>query len=129
VNTTNSFVRPEFSGEMERVAMTFLANTDALIIDLPNCSGGSADMVVFLVSYFFGDEPFHAKAPSLPSKASLLFFSIISANIEVPATQALKQAHLEALNKKLQRDPGQKEQLDVIIQGLKKELEAMTPRR
>ncbi len=26
---------------------------------VPNCSGGSADMVVFLVSYFFGDEPFH----------------------------------------------------------------------
>ena len=55
----NSFVRPEFSGETARGVMDFLANTDALIIDLRNSNGGAADMVVFLASYFFDEEPFH----------------------------------------------------------------------
>lgn len=55
----SSFERPVFSGEMAGTAMSFLANTDALIIDLRNSRGGSADMVVFLASYFFdGAEPF-----------------------------------------------------------------------
>ena len=45
-----------------------------------------------------------------------------------PASQALKRAHLEALTKKLERDPSQKERLQSIIQGLKKELEEMTPK-
>lgn len=54
-----SFERPVFSGEMTGTAMSFLANTDALIIDLRSSRGGSADMVVFLASYFFdGAEPF-----------------------------------------------------------------------
>lgn len=53
-----SFERPVFGGEMAGNAMSFLANTDALIIDLRNSRGGSADMVVFLASYFFdGAEP------------------------------------------------------------------------
>lgn len=54
------WVRPEFSGSMTAAVMTFVANTDALIIDLRNSRGGSPDMVLFLASYFFGgDEPFH----------------------------------------------------------------------
>ena len=53
-----SFERPVFSGEMAGNAMSFLANTDALIIDLRASRGGSADMVVFVASYFFdGAEP------------------------------------------------------------------------
>lgn len=34
-------------------AMAFLANTDAVILDLRDCPGGSADTVSFLASYFF----------------------------------------------------------------------------
>lgn len=222
----NSFVRPEFSGEMAGSAMTFLANTDALILDLRNSSGGSADMVVFLSSYFFDEDPFHLgdwyvraenrvqqwwTLPFMPGSrylhkelyvlvsrrsfsaveglASILqhhqraiivgeptsggthpgrfvrvhpnfavfvpmswfiyptgtpLFPIdrpvypttrtdyagagVKPDIAVPANQALKKAHLEALNKKLEREPGQKERLESVIQGLKRELEAMMPK-
>ena len=37
-------------------AMAFLANTDAMIVDVRNCPGGSADSVSYLASYFFGPE-------------------------------------------------------------------------
>jgi retinol-binding protein 3 len=222
----NSFVRPEFSGETARSVMSFLANTDALIIDLRNSSGGSADMVVFLASYFFDEEPFHLgdwfvraenrmqqwwTLPYVPGNRYLdkdvyillsrRSFSAVEGlssilqhhkravivgeqtrggthpgrfvrvhpnfavfvpmswfiyptgtptfpidrpvypttrtdsestgvkpDIAVPASQALKRAHLEALNKKAERNPGQKEQLQSIIQALKKDLEQMTPK-
>ncbi len=223
----NSFVRPEFSGEMAAVAMTFLANTEALIIDLRNSSGGAADMVVFLASYFFDAEPFHLgdwytraengvqqwwTFPYVPgsryvgkdvyillSRRSFSavegFSSIlqhhkraiivgeptrggthpgrfvrvhpnfavfvpmswfiypmgtpdfpidrpvypttktdyegtgVKPDIEVPANQALRRAQLEALSKKVERNPSEKERLEPIIQNLKKELEAMTPKQ
>lgn len=223
----NSFVRPEFSGEMARATMSFLANTDALIIDLRKSSGGSADMVVFLASYFFDEEPFHLgdwfvraenrvqqwwTLPYVPGSRYLnkdvyillsrRSFSAVEGlssilqhhkravivgeptrggthpgrfvrvhpnfavfvpmswfiyptgtpaypidrpvyptsrtdyegagvkpDIAVPATQALKRAHLEALNKRLASDPSQAERLQAIIQSLKKELEAATPRQ
>jgi hypothetical protein len=35
-------------------AMAFLANSDAIIVDLRRCPGGTADTVSFLASYFFG---------------------------------------------------------------------------
>jgi len=54
-----SFQRPEFAGEMAGTAMAFLANTDAMIVDLRTSRGGSLDMVPYLASYFFGGEPFH----------------------------------------------------------------------
>lgn len=38
-------------------AMALLANTDAMIVDVRNCPGGSADTVSYLASYFFGPEP------------------------------------------------------------------------
>ncbi len=38
-------------------AMVSLADSDALIIDLRNCPGGSADMVSYLASYFFDKKP------------------------------------------------------------------------
>jgi len=37
-------------------AMQFVKNTDALIIDLRKCRGGSADSANFLLSYFFDSE-------------------------------------------------------------------------
>lgn len=40
-------------------AMNFVANTDALIIDLRRNGGGSPQMVALICSYFFGDEKVH----------------------------------------------------------------------
>jgi len=40
-------------------AMTFLAHTDALIIDLRKNGGGSPEMVAYLTSYLFTEEPVH----------------------------------------------------------------------
>ncbi len=54
----SSFERPAFAGETAQAVMTFLAHTDALIIDLRSARGGSPDMVHYLASYFFpGEEP------------------------------------------------------------------------
>jgi ketosteroid isomerase-like protein len=38
-------------------AMTLLSGSDAIIIDLRQCPGGSGDQVSYLASYFFGPEP------------------------------------------------------------------------
>jgi retinol-binding protein 3 len=40
-------------------AMTFLANTDALILDLRQNGGGSPEGVAVVCSYFFGEQPVH----------------------------------------------------------------------
>lgn len=53
-----------FSGAEEAqatatAAMNFLANTDALIVDLRRNGGGSPEMVRFLSSYLFGSKPVH----------------------------------------------------------------------
>ena len=56
----HSFQRPDYAGETAGAAMSFLGNCDALIIDLRSTRGGSADMVLFLASYFFpGEEMVH----------------------------------------------------------------------
>jgi hypothetical protein len=49
----------EFAAETGAAAMNFLANTDALIIDLRRNGGGDPAMVAFLTSYLFGAEPVH----------------------------------------------------------------------
>ena len=44
------------SKETAAAAMAFIANTEAVILDLRDCPGGSPDTVSFLASYFFGPE-------------------------------------------------------------------------
>ena len=50
------FVNTEQARTAIASAMAFLANTDAMIVDVRNCPGGSADMVSYLASYFFDGE-------------------------------------------------------------------------
>jgi hypothetical protein len=53
------FHKAEWGGETAAAAMNFLANTNALIIDLRRCLGGYPGMVALISSYLFGDEPVH----------------------------------------------------------------------
>ena len=55
----NLFFPAEYGAETAVAAMNFLANTEALIIDLRGNDGGNPDMVVLLASYLFGNEPVH----------------------------------------------------------------------
>ncbi len=47
------------AGETCAAAMTFLANTSALIIDLRENGGGDPAMVALVTSYLYGEEPVH----------------------------------------------------------------------
>lgn len=53
------FQPAEFGAETVVAAMNFLANTDALIIDLRRNGGGDPAMVALISSYLFGPEPVH----------------------------------------------------------------------
>jgi hypothetical protein len=44
-------------GEIVTAAMSVLASTDALLIDLRQCLGGEPGMAVFLASYLWDDDP------------------------------------------------------------------------
>lgn len=52
------FLPEELVGETAAAAMTFLANSEAVIVDLRKNGGGSAATVILLCSYFF-DQPTH----------------------------------------------------------------------
>jgi C-terminal processing protease CtpA/Prc len=54
----NGFTDPQLGGETAAAAMAFLANTDAIIIDLRYNSGGVPGLGLLLSSYFF-DKPVH----------------------------------------------------------------------
>lgn len=51
--------KPAWGGQTAVAAMSFVANTDALIIDLRKCTGGYPAMIALILSYLFGDEPIH----------------------------------------------------------------------
>ncbi|HEY8503883.1 MAG TPA: S41 family peptidase [Gemmataceae bacterium] len=53
------FMDPEAGGEPLAAAMNFLANTDALIIDLRRNGGGTPLMVRLVCSYLFDEKPVH----------------------------------------------------------------------
>jgi hypothetical protein len=52
------FVPPAAGGETASAAMTFLAHTDALIVDLRKNGGGEPAMIAYLLTYLF-DSPTH----------------------------------------------------------------------
>ncbi|OQY02336.1 MAG: hypothetical protein B6I20_06970 [Bacteroidetes bacterium 4572_117] len=54
----NQFAYATNGGKTAIAAMAFLANTNAIIIDLTNNGGGSPSMIQLLSSYFF-DDPVH----------------------------------------------------------------------
>jgi hypothetical protein len=53
------FARADLAGEAASLAMGFLENCDALVIDLRTCSGGDPAMVAFLASWLFDGQPTH----------------------------------------------------------------------
>jgi retinol-binding protein 3 len=52
----NSFADAEQGGDRIVAAMAWLADTDALILDLRDNGGGEPNMVQLVASYFFGDQ-------------------------------------------------------------------------
>jgi len=53
----NSFEYPQFAGETAAYAMSFLAHTDGLIIDLRSNHGGSSFMTALIASYLLESYP------------------------------------------------------------------------
>jgi hypothetical protein len=53
------FHRPAWGGDAAVAAMNYLINTQALIIDLRQCTGGFPGMIALICSYLFGEEPVH----------------------------------------------------------------------
>ncbi len=58
IELTN-FFEPEMAGEALASMFNFVANTDALIIDLRRNGGGDPEMVQLVCSYLFGDKSVH----------------------------------------------------------------------
>jgi hypothetical protein len=50
------FFHPKYAGETAVAAMNFVANCDALIVDVRNNGGGWGHMVALLCTYFFDNE-------------------------------------------------------------------------
>lgn len=52
----NGFADPEICGPTVSAAMSFLANVDALIVDMRSNGGGSPEMVAYVCSYLFSER-------------------------------------------------------------------------
>lgn len=65
------FADPELGGATAAAAMSFVADTDALIIDLRFNLGGSSRMVALLASYLFDGEPKHLSNILVPREGLL----------------------------------------------------------
>jgi hypothetical protein len=52
----NAFADPDFCGPTASAAMNFVANSDALIIDLRENGGGAPKMVAYICSYLFSQR-------------------------------------------------------------------------
>lgn len=53
------FHRPAWGGDTMTAVMTFMANMNAMIIDLRRCTGGYPGMIALFTSHLFGEEPVH----------------------------------------------------------------------
>lgn len=62
---------PKHAGAAAAGAMAMLWATDALLLDLRGCRGGSPDMVALLCSYLFEDEPVHLNDLVTPSAGTV----------------------------------------------------------
>ncbi|MBF8962773.1 S41 family peptidase [Pontibacter sp. FD36] len=59
INFTQFFPVSEQARQTVAAAMAFIANTDAVIIDLRQNGGGHPEMVQLVMSYFFDEKPIH----------------------------------------------------------------------
>jgi hypothetical protein len=55
----DGFMPPMLSGETATAAMNFLANCDALIVDLRKNGGGSPEAIAYITTYLFDGPPVH----------------------------------------------------------------------
>jgi C-terminal processing protease CtpA/Prc len=62
---------PRHAGAAVTAAMSLLSATDALVIDLRRCVGGSPDMVAFVCSHLFDDDPVHLNDLVTPADGSV----------------------------------------------------------
>lgn len=62
---------PKYAAAAAAGAMAMLWATDALLLDLRGCRGGSPDMVALLCSYLFDDEPVHLNDLVTPSAGTV----------------------------------------------------------
>ncbi|MFT4540180.1 MAG: hypothetical protein ACI841_000336 [Planctomycetota bacterium] len=58
------------SSQVAAGAMSFLASSDALIVDLRQNGGGAPAMVAFLTTYLFGEEPVHLNSLEEPRRGT-----------------------------------------------------------
>jgi hypothetical protein len=72
-----AFMPPMFVGETAAAAMTFLANTDAVIVDLRQNGGGSPETVALVTTYLFGPQPVHLNdIYNRPSNSTRQFWTL-----------------------------------------------------
>jgi hypothetical protein len=133
----SSFERPVFSGEMTGTAMSFLSNTDALIVGEPTRGGthpGSfvtvhTNFAVFVpLSWFVypaGTPVYPIGRPVFPDAKTDFRGEGIKPDVAVPAAQALKTAQISALEERIKRNAALKEDLQPVIDALRKELETL----